>query len=396
MKMKHSISILLALLILSSCSFSGLFAQETPDRRAEVCMPPVFKGAFPVKNKDETMPPFSYPTDRNQAPESWDEIVKLNHETYAYIELLFTRIIRDEEELVYRIVNHSQRTEKVFTINTESGEISELFHIKPKNRFYIDNDGIVWVLISKTNPENYKDYHELLYFDEQAQKLVPVVDDEGILVSAPIADLDIGPDNDIWVVLSYSYENRQIYRFSPATGKATAYMEPGIYSSIDVDNYNNLYILRYDGFIQRYDSESGQVSEYKIPSYGYALSGGMASFYFAEDDKVWLNDKMWFNNDMDFSDVYYVVRSPIFIGPSPGLMAPYEWMEANLHAETPDGRYWFRSFVGAAWFEPESGEWCMFTTSDSNILKDSEGNLWMTYDNSLYMLPASETKARDD
>ncbi len=32
----------------------------------------------------------------------------------------------------------------------------------------------------------------------------------------------------------------------------------------------------------------------------------------------------------------------------------------------------------------------------SSYLKDDDGNLWLVYDNALYMLPASGTRAKDD
>jgi hypothetical protein len=50
---------------------------------------------------------------------------------------------------------------------------------------------------------------------------------------------------------------------------------------------------------------------------------------------------------------------------------------------------------GLAWHQPETGEWCMFTSAKSNIIKDRQGNLWIVYDNALYMLPASETSKQE-
>lgn len=76
--------------------------------------------------------------------------------------------------------------------------------------------------------------------------------------------------------------------------------------------------------------------------------------------------------------------------------APYEWQHPEIMAETNDERLWYRSYRGLAWFQPETGQWCMFTNANSNIVKDKAGNLWIMYENDLYMLPASETRAKDD
>jgi len=113
-----------------------------------------------------------------------------------------------------------------------------------------------------------------------------------------------------------------------------------------------------------------------------------------ENDNLWAGDLLWLDG-MNKDDVFTMYRSPIFITTRPNPRADVVWSKPNPVADTSDGRIWFQSLRGTAWFQPETGEWCMFSSSQSNIVKDSDGNLWMVYDNALYMLPASETSKQE-
>jgi len=59
--------------------------------------------------------------------------------------------------------------------------------------------------------------------------------------------------------------------------------------------------------------------------------------------------------------------------------------------ETTDGRLWYRKYTdggfqteGAAWYDPESGEGCMFTNYSVIIMADAEERLWMNVGREIY------------
>ncbi len=99
---------------------------------------------------------------------------------------------------------------------------------------------------------------------------------------------------------------------------------------------------------------------------------------------LWLNSLGWMSKN---SEWYQIHQPPIFILPAreyplqPRLSVPY------ILLESVDKRIWFRSPNGTTWLDPFKGEWCWFTTYQSNIVEDSEHNLWMIADNKLYKLP---------
>ncbi len=55
--------------------------------------------------------------------------------------------------------------------------------------------------------------------------------------------------------------------------------------------------------------------------------------------------------------------------------------------ESADGKLWFHHENGMISLDPKKGEWCWFTTYQSNIVEDSQHNLWMIADGKLYTYP---------
>lgn len=123
-------------------------------------------------------------------------------------------------------------------------------------------------------------------------------------------------------------------------------------------------------------------------------------FHFDNKNRLWIGDYGWVNLGGNKDDTFpmgaTIYRSPVFLSADATGAGSKVWDRPVPTADTSDGRIWFKSVRGTAWYQPKTGEWCMFSTSRSPILKDADGNLWMTYDNALYMLPASETQAKED
>ena len=67
------------------------------------------------------------------------------------------------------------------------------------------------------------------------------------------------------------------------------------------------------------------------------------------------------------------------------------WATPTLMLESSDGVLWYRKFLdldlraeGTAWYDPQTGEGCMFTNIAANIIEDSERQLWMVADGKLF------------
>ena len=99
---------------------------------------------------------------------------------------------------------------------------------------------------------------------------------------------------------------------------------------------------------------------------------------------LWLDAAGWKSPNNNW---YQIHPSPIFITNKKSSALDALWQMPNIQIESSDGRLWFRSENGMAWLHPDKGEWCWFTTYQSNIVEDADHNLWMIADGKLYKYP---------
>jgi hypothetical protein len=98
---------------------------------------------------------------------------------------------------------------------------------------------------------------------------------------------------------------------------------------------------------------------------------------------LWVGGVAWLNPSGKW---YRIFDSPVFLRNFRWSSVEERWQAPYIIMESSDGRLWFRSDNGMTWLDPEKGEWCWFTTEQSNIVEDQEHNLWMVADNKLYKL----------
>lgn len=67
------------------------------------------------------------------------------------------------------------------------------------------------------------------------------------------------------------------------------------------------------------------------------------------------------------------------------------WGPPSLMFESSDGVLWFDKFMdtgvwaeGTAWYDPATGEGCLFTNRPANIIEDHQRQLWLAVDGVLY------------
>jgi len=73
--------------------------------------------------------------------------------------------------------------------------------------------------------------------------------------------------------------------------------------------------------------------------------------------------------------------------------APYSWYsDPDVIYQSSDGRIWFQIEqpdgpvlkTGMAWYDPDTGDGCWFTTEASNVVEDSSQNVWIEVNQNLY------------
>lgn len=72
----------------------------------------------------------------------------------------------------------------------------------------------------------------------------------------------------------------------------------------------------------------------------------------------------------------------------------YLWAPPELILESSNGVLWFRRYLdtsgwaeGTAWYNPKTGEGCLFTNQAANVVEDKEEQLWLLVDGKLYKHP---------
>jgi len=77
-------------------------------------------------------------------------------------------------------------------------------------------------------------------------------------------------------------------------------------------------------------------------------------------------------------------------------LGDYMWSPATLIFESSDGVLWYRRYLdssgwaeGIAWYDPKTEEGCLLTNQYTNIVEDSEQQLWIAADGKLYRHPVN-------
>lgn len=136
------------------------------------------------------------------------------------------------------------------------------------------------------------------------------------------------------------------------------------------------------------DTKSGQISAIELSrSILDNPNSNPSNIYSDNKNRLWLGALGW--RDTDGFTWYQLHPSAIFVT-SHADSSEHSWKNPEIVLDSSDGRYWFRSENGMAWLDLENKQWCWFTTYQSNIVEDSDRNLWMIADNKLYKLPLGE------
>jgi len=224
-----------------------------------------------------------------------------------------------------------------FDLVKNSNSIPDSIHV-------LDNNGTLWILNNKDG---------IYSFDPSTSQLEKRVD---------IPDLVVQQLLDIY-------------------GRTVAFAPDGSLYFLNFQDSGNTELIRYDPVSNKLERNVEAEIEYWLGLL-YYLDTPVHSLYVDHLGNVWLEDQGWITPDGAW---YKVVRSPIFIAEEvPDIPLKYVWVHPSILLESSDNRLWFSSANGMAWLDPQKGEWCWFTTYQSNIVEDQQHNLWMIADNKLY------------
>jgi len=339
---------------------------------------PIIYGGKPIGNVPEL------PTYEPLSPSGWIDSIQLRLDTQKPIELLF--ITYKDADSFFWLYSEGEESQSVHLIN--AGEVKEFRF--PRKTKLIEHANIVYAVIpdSDTKEISIQEFnHEKLEFEV-------IVRSTGVFAKE-IYDVEIDADHLFWLLIyekdkTFGY---QLFSFNLYAGESQLFeVQDGWVQEVETDINGNLFILLYRG---------GNNEIYLVTKSGLNWQGSYnisvppaiwapSHLFISDNNQLWLSDALWFPKAGYTSDKRIIIRSPIFVRED--VRYSIVWEHPIPQAVSDDGRVWFRSDQGVTWFQPETGQWCMFSTAQSNIVKDRTGNLWLIYNDTLFMLPANETK----
>ena len=402
MKKVNNVSkLILTTLIISlvSCGVSKPFQEfdlkssftevMTETENLEVCLPPIIKSSLPLgENVTLSLEELESST-ATLPPLAWDKAEELpfSENSDPRIELINPR--SRSLTLWFRV--QEQSTMSFWTYSLETQKWNEVTSPSKVDHYFFDTESQLWFIVEgNVELQFYK-------IDQAENKLKEMLIIDASKLNNRILDFAYSPDHSLWVIMSNPTTLNQILvNLDLQTGKVTDHVTLSEYIiGVDTDEKGNVFSLNNKGVVERFNPKAKTVSyTYLSPKSSY-WNAGETEFFFTETGQVYLNDLAWFENDDYSSNLHLIFRSAVFVTQTDDGSGSFVWESPEPQAETEDGRIWYKSMRGLAWHQPETGEWCMFTSAKSNIIKDRQGNLWIVYDNALYMLPASETSKQE-
>lgn len=268
----------------------------------------------------------------------------------------------------------------------------------PSGSLFLDDHYDVWAkAVSKDRVTS------ILYrLDETTNLFTPVKDNANVLSDGEItSNIKIDGGGRFWFIFKDLWGKQALYSFDPITLEAKLRLSGDFDKYIEMDEANGVYIQqhvsnqqyatqRWGWELMRYNPNNGLTKSVNIPFTSDSL-GDISSMYLDHEERLWLSDLVWYRaGSYGLGGVpNIIVRSPIFIDYI-GFLGYYSWLRPKVLFQSIDGRLWYQSSRGNAWFDRTTGEWCLFTPHKSNIVEDSHHNLWMLIGNDLFTLSLTQ------
>lgn len=261
-------------------------------------------------------------------------------------------------------------------------------------KLVLDPNNNVW------SPSVYESGPQLYRLDEFANSFVPIVDKNNELAKWGIKNsVKVAPNGLFWIVLQGpNWENNLLMSFDPVTLETTLHLEGMDIYDVTIDKAGNIYLLHTNDepfvsmeyispyTLTKYDPVTGRTDSVEIPLTEDEY-GGYTNLYVDRENRLWVSDIAWIDiTGSEIGERHFIPRSPIFVH-YVNYLTQYVWSRPRINLESIDGRLWYEFEQGAVWYKPDKKEWCWFARGlTSGPIEDSEHNLWMMVDSTLYKL----------
>ncbi len=253
---------------------------------------------------------------------------------------------------------------------------------------FLDQNNEVWAYYSY--PKEIKNI--LFHLDKEKKQFDAVIDQDGLLLDQDSAfqvfDLQVDRNGIFWMILYNSTDhNESLISFDPFTKKVKIHLtELKIEDPMTLSSNNEVFIfLQRSNTIIEYNTQTERYKKLQIPI--EMNSGEPVSLYFDKEDRLWVDNAGYFDLSVkeEYPQYYQIVRPSVFLVyiNAAGL---WRWSIPTYTFESTNGLLWYTTGHGTGWVDPKEGKWCIFTSFNSPVQEDSNGNLWILIDDTLYKL----------
>ncbi len=336
-----------------------------------------------------------------------DEFIGDYHIRGLRIQVMFTRSVNGSQEIWLARPSRflEEDTQSIFIFHPISGEWQTVSdNVDGTDAFirgvYQAGDGTIWGWNGWDWNKNTPSGPIMSKYNEQTQKfefapgmLEYPLTDEGERVGH---GSDFDSQGNIWILVSK--DGIYLYNFITQTtikqldlkditvsnleglSDGSIYFTDNTYSQRSQDNSRPGV---FDGMLYQYIPESKELLELGNPDEEWPWFGSM---FETSRGQVWfsavgyrdLQDGSW---HLLHSDPEYAIKRAGHQGSS----------SPNITLESSNGLLWFNKenediLTGTAWYDPDTGDGCMFTDVSARIVEDDQQQLWMFADGKLYSL----------
>lgn len=269
---------------------------------------------------------------------------------------------------------------------------------------FTTNDGTIWGINNWegniTNPDKGP---VLSKFNEQTQQFefvsgileIPFTRDQQFIN----IDFVVGKSGKIWIFV----QDDGIYSYDPTsqiTNKHASLENIFVNAPVLSANGSFYFIDQHyskmvsgippfrisEEMIFQFIPDTGEVISLEIPDEPWPMAFGM---FVTESKHLWLGAVGFI--DLNDDNWHLVHPEPSRYFDNVGQDA---WASPKLALESSNGLLWFNKYSGiyegSAWYDPETGEGCMFTNIPANIIEDDQHQLWMFANGKLYRYSLNE------
>ena len=280
-------------------------------------------------------------------------------------------------------------------------QISQINDNSPKISNIINVQGGIWK-VSLLKDESNNTYLQFSLFNDLNFQFIP--QGENVLLSnehnQTINRYILMTFNDnIYVIISYM----GIYRYNTSS-KSLRLLSPIDFNVMNasITSDGNLYLLRspldittldlfsiQQDMLLYFDTIAQEFSVVEFPNTSWPI---IDSILIDSMNRLWLGATGY----RDAQGAWHLLHpTPEFFFNHVGELYT---MPAHLMLASSDGRLWYVKSLdapeieGTAWYDPETGEGCMFTNLPGYIVEDSQQRLWMIVNNTLYQYDLSNVE----